>query len=386
MARVPRARSRVFSFPGGYQETYFGDTLASAVRPSARNFTSTCNDLIGSPVSDGSFNSNQYKGTYPNINGLCQGTNRTADNHTVYGAFTYTTLPLALSGMTVLTAPSGWLLDLVAGTNPSRPIIGIPIWAQNIAQLPKMLKSLGDLIRSPSNALKPKGFAGEYLGVQFGWLPLIEDLTKLLDFQKYVMKRNKELAQLYSGKGLRRRLKFNDDTVTNGYSVNSSIYPTGSCAAKSSLTVKRRNWGTIHWYPTTPPPFHPDDLSQNQFVSRVVLGATPEGLSKGLWDVIPWTWLIGWFTNLGKYTLAHSWTVPATHGAGCLMREAVGTWSAGDIPLTLATGNLSHRGQLTRTIKTRLVSSTVTVGVNMPYLDMFRLSILGALFTQRFVR
>jgi hypothetical protein len=278
------------------------------------------------------------------------------------------------------------MLDLVAGTNPSRPVIGIPMWAQNIAQLPKMLKSLGDLIRSPGNVLKPKGFAGEYLGIQFGWLPLIDDLKKLLDFQSYVLKRNKELAQLYSGKGLRRRLKFNDDTVTTAITGSFAIYPTGRCDAKSSFTARRRNWGTIHWYPTTPPQYHPDDHSWNSLANRLVLGATPEGLAKGLWDVLPWTWLIGWFTNLGKYTLAHSWTVPASHSSGCLMQEAVGTWTAGDATLTAATGKIYHYGQLTRSYKTRTVSSTVTVGVNMPYLDMFRLSILGALFTQRFVR
>jgi hypothetical protein len=297
-----------------------------------------------------------------------------------------TGMPAALSGMTVQTAPSGWLLDLVAGTNPSRPIIGIPIWAQNLAQLPKMIKSLGDLIRSPGNVLKPKGFAGEYLGVQFGWLPLIEDLTKLLAFQDYVLKRNKELNELYSGKGLRRRLKFSDDTTSTAVSANTATYANAIVTATSSVTVKRRMWGTIHWYPTTPPVYHPDDHSWNNLTNRLVLGATPEGLAKGIWDVIPWTWLIGWFTNLGKYTLAHSWTVPADHSGGCLMREAIGTWTAGGATVSAGSGKVYHYGQLTRSMKTRSVSSVVTVGVNMPYIDMFRLSILSALFVQRFVR
>jgi len=320
------------------------------------------------------------------LNGTVIPTLQSPKNHTVFVDLTYTGVPTALSTMAVQPAPSGWLLDLVAGTNPSRPVIGIPIWAQNLKELPKMLKQLGDAILSPKSLVKPKGLAGSYLGVQFGWLPLIEDLKKLVDFQSYVLKRNKELADLYSGKGLRRRLKFTDDTVNTPVSVNTATYANAIIKSTSSVDVKRRTWGTIHWYPTTPPQYHPDDHKWNSLVNQIVLGATPEGLAKGLWDVIPWTWLVGWFTNLGKYTLAHSYTVPAQHSGGCLMREAIGTWTAGDSTVSAGSGKVYQYGQLTRSLKTRAVSSVVTVGVNMPYFDMFRLSILGALFTQRFIR
>jgi hypothetical protein len=387
MARVSRRRTRSVTFKGGAQQVYQNGTLTTPGIVPDKQVTCSCDDSYGSPVVDSPFTSDQYKGTYPMLNGKVTPTLQLINsNFTVFKDLTYTGIPGALSSMAVLPAPSGWLLDLVAGTNPSRPVIGIPIWAQNLAQLPKMLKSLGDLIRSPSNVLKPKGFAGEYLGVQFGWLPLIEDLQKLLDFQSYVLKRNKELAQLYSGKGLRRRLQFTDDTVSTKVSTQTATYMNAIVTTISSVDVKRRNWGTIHWYPTTPPQYHPDDHSWNSLANRLVLGATPEGLAKGLWDVIPWTWLIGWFTNLGKYTLAHSWTVPADHSGGCLMREAVGTWAPGIATVSAGSGQVSTHGQLTRTVKTRAVSSVVTVGVNMPYLDMFRLSILGALFTQRFIR
>ncbi|DAD50288.1 TPA_asm: maturation protein, partial [ssRNA phage Gerhypos.4_48] len=386
MARTSRNRSRPSSWKGGSSQVTINGVPQNATVIGDRVFSNTCTDSIGSPVVDSPLSSVQYRGTYPNFSGVITPTLQLMRNSTEFKDFTFTGLPTALSTMTVQNAPSGWLLDLVAGTNPSRPVIGIPIWAQNLGQLPGMLRSLGNLIRSPSNVLKPKGFAGEYLGVQFGWLPLIEDLKKLIDFQSYVLKRNKELADLYSGKGLRRRLKFTDDTVNTPVVSMTATYANALITTASSVDVKRRTWGTIHWYPTTPPQYHPDDHSWNNLTNRLVLGATPEGLAKGLWDVIPWTWLIGWFTNLGKYTLAHSYTVPANHSGGCLMREAKGTWLPGLATVTAGSGKVYPIGMLTRTIKTRAVSSVVTVGVNMPYLDMFRLSILGALFTQRFFR
>jgi len=308
----------------------------------------------------------------------------TSIDRVVCQAFTPGGFPTVLSAMTPLSAPSGWLLDLVAGTNPSRPVVNIPELVEDLVSLPKALKGLGDLILNPGSKMNPKGFAGEYLGVQFGWLPLIEDLSKLLDFQSYAIKRNRELHQLYSGKGLRRRLKFSDDTSVS--SVSSSLaVATTLMTLQSSATIKRETWGTISWRPLTLPSYHPSDSDLASLSKQLVLGATPEAMLNGLWKVIPWTWMIGWFTNLGKYTLAHSWTVPAEHGSGCFMSQATGTWQAGGVTVTNAkSSSLAGSGEATRTIKTRVVSSAVTVGANMPYLDMFRLSILGALFTQKF--
>jgi hypothetical protein len=286
--------------------------------------------------------------------------------------------------LTPLAAPDGWLLDLIAGTNPSRPVVNIPELIEDIVDLPKAVKGLGDLILNPGKLIKPKGLAGEYLGVQFGWLPLIDDLTKLLDFQRYAIKRNRELHQLYSGKGLRRRLKFADDTAVSTTTMSTSVgisIVTLTC----SLVVKRTSWGTIHWYPTDLPPYHPDDLRWNQLSTKLVVGATPEAMLNGIWKVIPWTWLIGWFTNVGKFTLANSWTVPAQHGAGCFMSEVDAELSSAGVTATNAASAVpTHGGKATHTSKTRLVSDVVTAGVNIPYLDMFRLSILSALFVQKF--
>jgi hypothetical protein len=387
MARIPRSRSRASPYVGGTVVWLKnGVQVGSTGSPNRSGYTSSCSDWTGSPVVDSNFDSRQYTGVYPNITGDLNNAAGTSTFDTIrFNAYTVQALPVAMTAMSPIPAPNGWLLDLVAGTNPSRPVLNIPEAVENIVSLPKMLKNLGDLILSPASKMKPKGFAGEYLGVQFGWLPLIEDLTKLLKVQSYVIKRNRELNQLYSGKGLRRRLKFADDTTVvvnnTGYGAATTIV-THSC----SLSIKRTQWGTIHWYPTEPPAYHPDDPRWNLLTYRLVLGATPEAMANGLWKVLPWTWLIGWFTNFGKYTLANSWTIPATHSAGCFMSKAEATYSSAGVSWTNTKGgSLSHSGEAYRTIRTRSVSSTVTAGANMPYLDMFRLSILGALFTQKFL-
>jgi hypothetical protein len=217
-------------------------------------------------------------------------------------------------------------------------------------------------------------------------LPLIEDLTKLLQFQKYAIKRAKELHQLYTGKGLRRRLRFGDSTAETIVAQGLAPYPTGSVTLNSSLRVKKEKWATIHWYPTSPPPYHPDDPKWNDLATKLVLGWSPEAMLNGLWKIIPWTWLLGWFTNVGKYTLANSWTVPAQHGSGCFMSKAEAHWVTSGVKSTNAavkSHDLRFNDGATRTLRTRVVATDVTAGVNMPLWDMFKLSILSALFVQK---
>lgn len=384
MARVPRTRTRPSPYGGGTVIIRKNGNVVSQTSPNRAVYTSTCSDSHGSPIVDSTFSSIQYEGSYPSITGTIHPVFSVSADEAEYDSFTVTGLPSAMQSMTPIGAPNGWLLDLVAGTNPSRPVVNIPELVEDLVDLPKAIKGLGDLILNPASKFNPKGFAGEYLGVQFGWLPLIEDLTKLLNFQSYAIKRAKELNQLYSGKGLRRRLRFSDDTTNSSITGQTSI-STSVVSQVCSLTIKRECWGTIHWFPTTPPSYHPSDTELNSLSTKLVLGASPEAMANGLWKVIPWTWMIGWFTNLGKYTLAHSWTVPADHGTGCFMSMATATYAAGGVSTTNITGgSLSSSGTATRTVRQRSVSSTVTVGANMPYLDMFRLSILGALFVQKF--
>jgi hypothetical protein len=249
-----------------------------------------------------------------------------------------------------------------------------------------MLRNAVKFFQHPKTILTPKGAANEYLGLKFGWLPFINDIQELLNLQELIDKRQKELKDLYnSPKGIRRRLKFGDDTQVLKRSNTFSLQGSSIVTCPISLTVKRARWATIRWKPTSPPAYHPDDSRFRDQTRRIILGLTPQGLAKGAWDVIPWTWLIGWFTNIGKLTTAFANTIPASHSEACFMCS----WSAGAVgqdPTVSFTNRykLNVSGLATRTVKARYVGGTVVPGFNMPFLDMSRLSVLGALGIQRF--
>ena len=395
MTRSSRNRIRDTTYPPGVLKSYKNGALVFTSNNPGHASRDTCFDSHGRPVVDSPFSSAQTRGSWPSISGQVIPVN---DGSVKVVLDTYATSGLPLVWTTNMSAdapPSGWMLDLVAGTNPSRASIGIPMWMQNIYELPKMIFGLGKLLEGDMSKSLASGnrnavlnrTASEYLGVKFGWLPLIDDIKKLLEFQKHVLKRDKELHQLYSKKGLRRRLQFGSNMQVFRNVATTSLATDCTVDHETCIVIRKRQWATIHWQPTLPPAYHPDDAALNDLARRLVIGLTPEALAKGAWDVIPWTWLIGWFTNFGKYTLAHSWSVPAQHGSGCFMSECRGSWLsatakvAGGVP-----PQIKADGELTGTLKTRSVSGSTTVGFSMPYLDMSKLSVLGALFVQRFFR
>lgn len=384
MPRVTRSRNRSKTHRGEIRyyltPTPTGTPTRSIV---TRTDTSYCTDLIGRPVVDSIFSSQQRAGTMSLSGSIISSPG---------GRLTeFETVPFMgnVSGIdrAHLPAPAGWYLATVAGTNPSRPKVVPLMWVQNIVQLPRMIIGLRDYFRKPKGKTSLQQHSSNYLGFQFGWKPLVEDVMVLLDLQKEIIKRDRELNQLYSSKrGLRRRLKHGSDSKTYSGAASFAGSHSATISVPVSVTVQKETWSTIRWFPTTPPSFQNSDLERNKLARRLVLGITSEGTAKGVWDIIPWTWLLGWFTNVGKYTLAFSNTVPASHSGACFMSKVTETWTPGVPVVSNAVGVPTASGQHTFTQRSRSVSGVLTPGFNLPYLDGFRLSILGALAGQRLGR
>jgi len=184
--------------------------------------------------------------------------------------------------VTPMAARSGWELDLVASTNPSRPVMTPLTLMQDLIDIPKQVKQLGELIRRPRAAMTAKEAANHYLCVQFGWLPLIDDLHQLLNLQQHIAKRSAEMQKLYSGKGLRARRSIAEE-ARNGSGMESYALagPSNFVDCYYDVVVHKKSWATIRWWPTTPPPFHPSDQGMNQFCRKLVLGLTLKVWLKG---------------------------------------------------------------------------------------------------------
>lgn len=213
--------------------------------------------------------------------------------------------------------------QFLAGTNPSSPEVNIPTFLAELADIPKLLKSAGDaLMGGVTYFLDPrkahKRGAETYLNWEFGWKLLLDDISKLLDFQKAIDDRIKELEKLRR-KGLRK----NRTTWRNEVSSDSYFYPMPVYGAdlyvKRITTTMRKQWCSAEWRLTAPlPPPGSEALYQMAFDAIFGFGG-PSQVFANLWEGMPWSWLNDWCSNVGDVINAGRNRVPVVAINRCVM-------------------------------------------------------------------
>lgn len=272
----------------------------------------------------------------------------------------------------------------IARTNPSRPGVTPLTLVQDLVELPKMLKDVGKLIKAPKRLLSSREIANQNLAIRFGWLPLIKDIQDLLNLQQSIHQRADELNRLYSETGLHRRIslgKASNSSQKKNFSISS--FSGVSLNANISKETKAERWASVRWKPTSAPPFNPSDHGRIQQARKLVSGMTVEGMMNGLWEVIPWTWIVDWFTDVHGYAMAHSNTVPATPYSCCVMQHTK-TKTIFD-PISTGSAAAGGGGTVIYETKERFIGGA-SVNAFLPFIGEDRLSILGSLFIQRFKR
>jgi len=227
----------------------------------------------------------------------------------------------------------------------------------------------------------PKDLADAYITLQFGLLPLISDVNKLLQFQSAVDRRCKELDRLYKKGGLRSRVRLVDETLevqTPAFTVASNL---GHIVKlRSHKITKVRRWATCRWLPTSVPSFNTDE-EKRALASSLVGGLNLNGLTMAAWNAVPWSFLVDWFANASDVLAASNNSLPATCVGRCLMTHVQTTvsYSRED-----SLGWLSG-GDGTFTYETKMRSANVGISLNasLPFLNGNQLSILGALSVSR---
>lgn len=197
----------------------------------------------------------------------------------------------------------------LARTNPGRAVVSLPVFVGELRDLPHAIKSAGDFIRS-RRGRGLKGISGQYLGYQFGWKPLFDDLRKMLQFQDHVDKRSRELARLYAKGGLKRRVELGtwsshaETNVTLDSTMGSSEFVT----ARKSTDTSVRRWATVRWRPTKTHQVI-TDLLLRRLARKAVFGISIQ--AEDAWNLMPWTWLADWFSNCGDFLEAYNNRIPA---------------------------------------------------------------------------
>lgn len=306
---MPRVRVRETFNPSGgnaYRRLN-GTDIVDIVQGSTLATRDRCEDDLG-PTKDHPLYISHLNTTYKTING--QDGNPAGPNFRYYREY----FPVSLSPSSHLPLPSrpsasAAATTLLARTNPGRAEVSIPVFIAELKDLPHMVKSAGDyLLKRRKNWFRST--AGQYLSWQFGWSPLFSDLRKMLDFESSVTKRAKEIERLYSNKGLKRRVRLGNwgaAETHNSQAIESGLGTVLS--ARMSIFTQSERWGTVRWLPTDRPTSILDLPDYRKLARKAVFGLSFQ--AEDAWNLIPWSWLVDWFSNAGEYLTAHNNRVPA---------------------------------------------------------------------------
>jgi len=260
---------------------------------------------------------------------------------------------------------------LLAGTNPSRPVVDLPIFVYELREIP-------DLLRKEGGGWLRK-LASTNLKYHFGIKPLVSDLLSLLNFSDEVAKREKELNALASS-GLRRRRHLWSGVVTGSTSRAFQTLDFNTGTQVVPKTTASRVWGFVEWFPSESLKLMKGD--HRALARKAVLGLTVDFSTA--WNAIPWSWLIDWCSNVGDILIAHRNIVGAYHGPIRIMET---TTTHGNFDQTLVKNVGSYREYGSpfhfRTVTKTRRTSTASLSAHLPILSARQLSILGSIAVTR---
>ena len=292
---------------------------------------------------------------------------------------------------------------------PDSPDFSFATSFYEMKDVPGMLKDaltgIRKAVRNADKKRKSQGKSGLsksgqfYLAVQFGWLPLLSDIQNFVKAHKGAQKR---LAQLIrdNGRPIRRTVTLEDLKTTNDVGPGTT-YSSGSGSGIGPVFVTQcygpgptfrrvtsyssvKTWAEGCFRYHLPP--GPRDVVWQKKMLRRIMGArvTPDMI----YNIMPWSWLVDYFTDLGHFIQAISPGVADRLAADYAYvmrtsvwnstREVSGNFQASKVnnaKFTLATTSASSE----RIEKMRSKASPFGWGVNQNSLTPKQLAILGAL-------
>ena len=195
-----------------------------------------------------------------------------------------------------------------------------------------------------------KGSGSEYLNVEFGWKPLVDDVQK---FCRAVKKSDQILSQYKKASDTKIRRRHVFDPVQTSWDISGGGFctPTGPLTNSSATGTRTKTGVSQSWFSGAFRYHIPagDDvvskLKQHVSYADKLLGVriTPELM----WNLAPWSWAADWFGNVGD--ILHNVSALGSDGLamqyGYMMTSAVTT----DVKrFTLHQGSLAS-GSITRT-------------------------------------
>ncbi len=207
----------------------------------------------------------------------------------------------------------------LANMNPSTSALDLPLFLFEFKDFPSMLRNLGEIL---AKRITPRTSTDAFLAYKFGWAPLISDLKKLLNIQKLIDNRLKYLKK-YSGDGGRVSRQLHRGTVTHP----GGVFPFHETAIWQTIQISLEDKETFTSWFCADLKINielPKTLDEQQaLAARAAFGLYSPAST--LWNAIPWSFLIDYFSNIGDFLEATTGLIPFSSSRVCVMQKSIRT-------------------------------------------------------------
>lgn len=205
--------------------------------------------------------------------------------------------PKSLAALTVVQDGSAWGAEAYDRMKPTKPEF------QSLNALYE-LKDLPSMLRQRFHDQGLRGISDYWLAIQFGWRPLLKDVLTMVTIQRALEKRFDQLLR-DNGRPVRRRITLASDSTYSYYGPAGDYgafteqfvtqFYSGSPTYAQTLKVTDKVWASARfrfWLPKGP-----GNVVWKKAVMAKLMGLYPS--PKFVYDAVPWSWLIDWFSNAG---------------------------------------------------------------------------------------
>lgn len=259
-------------------------------------------------------------------------------------------------------------LRSVGRSNPSRPYVDVPVAVAQLGEITQLIKTLGDSLI--------KRFARRNIELQFGLLPLVSDLSKIVDFNEQAQRRIKDFKKLAGPRGLRKTHHYgiwsaasNKTLIMQSDTARIDGVFSGTCKVMKRCHVRWNATDDMQRYNT------PDGL--RKLAAKAIAGITIDAAT--VWQLMPWSWFIDWGYDIGSYLRASRNIVPAALRACVVMTHTKTSWSCPSVTHPTMPGISMSAVKSTKERKMRQPAS-VAPTAHFPFLSKGQVGILSSLY------
>jgi hypothetical protein len=242
-------------------------------------------------------------------------------------------------------------------------------------------------------AKRYRSYGNEYLNVQFGWVPFLADIRRMVTSLQNATKIIKQYDRDV-GRPVRRTYAFDipvDTSSSDLYGYSGPLVGLGTyfmdsearAAIRRDIRIDKSVWFAgrfVYHLPVSASAL--GRLGEYENRANILLGSriTPETL----WELTPWSWFLDWFANLSEIVSngnAASENLVIQYGYLMVHTKETHSWSTLPGLRTAGYGDPVPvcRADFTRETKTRVRATPFGFGLDWDGFNPFQLSILAAL-------